>query len=835
MGSFEHYRLSRGCQSRSLVPDPIGVMTISQQPSTTVARPRQGGIVLTEEFRHALDILEAGGNLFLTGKAGTGKSTLIRHYLEHTDRRVVVAAPTGIAALNVEGYTIHRLFSFQTTTTLDEVRSGRYKPGRFAGTLRQLDTLIIDEASMVRADIFDMLVTALERFGPRPGERYGGVQLVLVGDLFQLPPVVATGEEEYFSTRYATPYFFSADHFERTDFPTVALTTVFRQQGDQRLTALLNAVREGVLVEDSRRELNTRTDPDFVPPDDEFWLTLAPTNRVVGARNRRHLERLPGDVVVHHATERGDLGLFDPPVERVLQLKVGAQVMMLTNDPADRWVNGTLGRLVGMEDGEDGLEVAVEFRDGSAAMVGPYTWEATRPVVEGGTLRHEVVGTYTQLPFKLAWAITIHKSQGQTLDRLVVDLSGGAFDYGQVYVALSRCTSFEGLVLTRPVLPKDLKTDRRILRFLQSATAPAADTGRCAIAILTVGEEGRMSRPRPVEIAVAFEGGTALSTLVNPQRDLADARSAYGISVDDVLMAPTLAEAWSVLLPLLDGHVPVGVGTDHVLGLVDFELKRLGAVSPMPLGIELPPGRLTADERRALSAGSALARARAALAVYARLRPEDTSGSAFTAADDAEVGASYLLTRDPAERAPSSAALPTLFALVETSDVVSDVLLRGARAADVRHRAAFLSDPELGSALRRIVAERLRAVVERASGLPPVLRDRLGQLEQLLDIDVVGDLLGGDDDATIADVLTPGTRVCFTGTARSPDGRTMSREEMTALAEERGLVPVNSVTKTRCDVLVVAEVGTQSGKARKAKEYGHPVFSAAEFFAWLAD
>src|SRR5690625_2322529 len=198
---------------------------------------------LTEEFQHALTLLDQGRNLFLTGRAGTGKSTLIRYFLDHTQRNVVVAAPTGIAALNVNGYTIHRLFSFRSETTLDDVASSRYFPGRFANSLRNLHTLIIDEASMVRADLFDMIELALRRFGPNPGQLFGGVQLVLVGDLFQLPPVVTDGEQEMFSTHYDTPYFFSARAFTQEAFPTVHLSRVFRQQGDTQLVDILNAVR----------------------------------------------------------------------------------------------------------------------------------------------------------------------------------------------------------------------------------------------------------------------------------------------------------------------------------------------------------------------------------------------------------------------------------------------------------------------------------------------------------------------------------------------------------------------------------------------------------------
>lgn len=716
---------------------------------------------ITDEFQAALRHLQEGSHLFITGKAGTGKSTLVRYFLAQTERNVIVVAPTGIAALNVDGYTIHRLFSFRPEISVDEVRGEGYYPRRFAQVLRSLDTLIIDEASMVRADLLDALEAALQRFGPRPGKPFGGVQVVLVGDLFQLPPVVTDHEREHFVTRYATPYFFSADSFAANQFHTTQLTRVFRQAGDSTLINILNAIREGSIDEPARAVLNSRTVSGFVPPDHEYWLTLTTTNRIATARNRAALERLPVELHVSEAAVSGEMDGADPPNDHRVEYKVGAQVMLLVNDPANRYANGTLGTVVKAT--TDGLSptVTIRTRAGVEVDVTPYTWEITRPVITGGRIQHEVIGTFRQLPFKLAWAITIHKSQGQTVDRLVVDLSGGTFAYGQLYVALSRCTTMEGLVLHREVIPKDLKTDQRIRRFLASGRGSEA-ARPVYLGICSAGHVSQRTRPRPVEIAVVADDGSEVSTLINPESDLYESRTSYGIQARDVTAAPRLAEAWPALMPYLEGHVPVGVDIDLALEYIDFELKRNGVVEQMPLGVSLAQEDLTPDERAALEAPTALERAHATRRAAQRIGATDPFASTFAGSGQA----GYLLPR--------------------------------------------------GKSMTEAVFAPTMGADERAS------------LIQRRDIAASH----GAEQSNPAEILKEGTRICFTGSALDANGQPLSRQDMEQIASDSGLVPVRSVTKTRCDVLVCAEEGTQSGKARRAIELGKPILLAEEFVAW---
>jgi ATP-dependent DNA helicase PIF1 len=475
-------------------------------------------IEINPGFRRALDVMEGTQHhVFITGKAGTGKSTLLELWRGQTLKRVAVLAPTGVAALNVRGQTIHSFFGFKPDVTPEAVRKlskGRGAAADRAALYRNLDAIVIDEVSMVRADLMDCVEKFLRLNGPRPKERFGGLQMIFIGDLYQLPPVVTGQERGLFApdppslrrgfgppaapaslspatisaARYESPYFFSARLFAEPDFAMdfVELEKVYRQS-DAAFIGLLNAIRNRSVDEAQLTLLNGRLDPAFDPPDGEFYITLTSTNDLAAARNREKLAGLSGRSRRYEGFTEGEFDRRSLPTEEALELKPGAQVMLLTNDRRGRWVNGTIGRIARIRKSEDrdGDDVVtVDLPDGGEVDLSPNTWELFRfrYDAEADRIESESVGAFTQYPLRLAWAVTIHKSQGKTFDRVVVDIGRGAFAHGQVYVALSRCTSFEGLVLRTPIRKSHIWMDWRIVRFLTrfqykkaEETLPAAE------------------------------------------------------------------------------------------------------------------------------------------------------------------------------------------------------------------------------------------------------------------------------------------------------------------------------------------------------------------------
>ena len=424
-------------------------------------------IEINPAFARALERIASGGrNLFITGKAGTGKSTLLEYYRANAAERPVILAPTGVAALQVGGETVHRFFGFGIDVTPEKVRKSRRKPRR-PEVYKKLRILIIDEASMLRADLLDCVDMFLRKHGPKRGAPFGGVQMVFVGDLYQLPPVVTNSEREIFRSVYATPYFFSAMALSDSDLEIVELEKVYRQS-DAGFVALLNSVRNDSVDDADVAHLNARVDSAFEPPDDVFFISLTTTNRNADRINASKLASLPGTRSISVAEISGDFGREQYPTATELAFKAGAQVMMLNNDSMGRWVNGSLGAIESVAAWEEGRHaVTIRLRDRHAAVeVEPHTWEVIRFVLQAGEISTESVGRFTQLPFRLAWAVTIHKSQGKTFDNVVIDLERGAFAAGQTYVALSRCTSFEGIVLRRPVKRSSIRADWRIQKFL---------------------------------------------------------------------------------------------------------------------------------------------------------------------------------------------------------------------------------------------------------------------------------------------------------------------------------------------------------------------------------
>ncbi len=431
-------------------------------------------IELAHEF-----LRSTGANIFLTGKAGTGKTTFLRSVVESVNKRTVVAAPTGVAALNARGVTLHSLFQLPfglylpgivATSDTQHRKIGRKK----LSLIRSIELLIIDEISMVRCDVLDAVDDTLRRIR-RNNAPFGGVQLLMIGDIEQLSPICRDDEWALLSQHYSSPYFFASKALARCQYITIELKEIFRQT-DQHFTHLLNAVRENKITREVVDALNKRYLPNFKAPLDGGYITLTTHNHSATSINKAALKELKSPTQTFEAAVRGDYPESAYPNDASLELKVGAQVIFIKNDisPEKLYYNGLIGRIESLERGS---ATVAPSSGGDPITVSAVMWENVeyRLNEESGQIEESIKGTYSQIPLKCAWAITIHKSQGLSFEHAIID-AGQSFAHGQVYVALSRCRTFEGMVLRTPISGGSIIRDNSVESFTEAVSAQSVGT-----------------------------------------------------------------------------------------------------------------------------------------------------------------------------------------------------------------------------------------------------------------------------------------------------------------------------------------------------------------------
>ena len=418
--------------------------------------------------------------LFITGRAGTGKSTLIERIRSRMEEKIVVLAPTGVASLNVGGQTIHRFFGFKKGITTNDIF--KMTPNREKRSLySRLTMIIIDEISMVRADLLDCIDTFLRKFGPIKESKFGGVSMVFIGDLYQLPPVVPSEISLAFRQVYESPYFFSAHALCNSNcelskiYEFFELDKVYRQN-EQEFISLLNRVSNNTIDLDDICRINERVVSKCFLPKNRLFMRLTTTKKKSEEANHTELKNLTGNECISYAKIYGEFPEDSFPTATELRFKVGAQIMMVNNDSQKRWVNGSLGTIHSIEFEKSTTIVQIRLNDNNQIVqVNRHTWDSIRYSLIDGKIETKNIGAFVQLPFILAWAVTIHKSQGKTFDTLMIDMENGAFTTGQAYVALSRCTSLEGVFLANEIEPSSIFSDPKVANFLSELQYSISD------------------------------------------------------------------------------------------------------------------------------------------------------------------------------------------------------------------------------------------------------------------------------------------------------------------------------------------------------------------------